>query len=79
MANIGDKIFIIEKHPTFNNLGEMDRYIGKILTVTGKFGRHSTALGWTWHEDCYINITELLQSNVTEKDIMNALCGKVDE
>ena len=75
MTKVGDKILIIKKHGTFNGQGLMDRYLGKILTVTSG-GKHAGAKGWTWDEDCYINVTDLLQSNITEKEIINQLFGK---
>ena len=81
MLEIGDKILIYKKDKlSFNPHGKMDKYIGRILTVKklNLFSVNVTEDGgyWNWFPECYINVTELLQSNITEKEIINQLFGK---
>lgn len=78
MLEIGDRVLVTKKGNWFTRT--METYIGRILTVKrlNLFSVNAIEDGgwWNWFPECYINVTELLQSNITEKEIINQLFGK---
>lgn len=84
----GDKVRIVrERVVGMNYMGEMDKWLGKVMTVRERAGnvirmvedRHEWAGGWFWDEDmieCKISEAENTIRILTRKEKTIAKCGK---